>query len=56
MIEVGSLKLASPASERLRKLSQAFMAMIDGFILQSNLGIDGLTGDMLVGLILGELD
>lgn len=30
--------------------------MIDGFILQSNLGIDGLTGDMLVGLILGELD
>ncbi len=56
MMEVGSLKLASPASERLRKLSQAFMAMIDGFILQSNLGISGLSGEMLIGIILGELD
>lgn len=40
MLEVGTLKMKPPAAERLRTYSKAFVAMLDGFALHSQIGIE----------------
>ncbi|MDO4567922.1 MAG: TetR/AcrR family transcriptional regulator [Clostridia bacterium] len=41
MLEVGSLKMASPVSERVRSLSDTFFVLVDGYMLQNNAGVPG---------------
>lgn len=52
MLEVGSLKMSAPMSERLRRMSQSLLALFDGFCLQMNIGVEGINKDALVELIL----
>ena len=52
MLEVGSLKMSAPMSERLRRMSQSLLALFDGFCLQMNIGVEGINNDALVELIL----
>ena len=51
MLEVGSLKMASPYSERTRALSELFFTIVDGCMLETNAGITGSYRDQLKRLL-----
>ncbi|MEA4813616.1 MAG: TetR/AcrR family transcriptional regulator [Oscillospiraceae bacterium] len=54
MLEVGALKLAQPASGRLRDISRIFFAAVDGLALHELIDGGADNRDAMVRLLLGE--
>ena len=52
MLEVGSLKMASPIGERVRSLSKMLLLMLDGYAIHRLLEIEGAARTELAKLIL----
>ena len=52
MLEVGSLKMASPASERVRDRSKLLLLMMDGFSVHRLLEVEGDARTEMAALIL----
>lgn len=54
MLEVGALKLAQPASGRLRDISRIFFSVVDGLALHELIEGGANNRDAMVRLLLGE--